>query len=67
MPSSISTEPTSVYRKNLIAAYSLRGPPQMPISKYIGTSMASQKTKNRKKSSAMKTPSMPVCSTRNQM
>ena len=28
MPSSISTEPTRVYRKNLIAAYSLRAPPR---------------------------------------
>ena len=39
----------------------------MPISRYIGTSMASQKTKNRKKSRAMKTPSMPVCRIKNQM
>ena len=39
----------------------------MPMSKYMGTNMASQKTKKRKKSSAMKTPSMPVWSTRNHM
>ena len=38
----------------------------MPISRYIGTSIASQKTKKRKKSSAIKTPSIPVCNTRNQ-
>src|SRR6201987_3796292 len=38
----------------------------MPMRRYMGTSIASQKTKKRKKSSAMKTPSMPVCSTRNQ-
>ena len=44
MPTSIKIEPKSVYRKNLIAAYSLRGPPQMPIRKYIGTSITSQKT-----------------------
>ena len=44
MAISISTLPSSVYRKNLIAAYSLRGPPQMPIRKYIGSSITSQKT-----------------------
>ena len=42
MATSISTEPASVYRKNLIAAYSRRGPPQMPMRKYIGRSMISQ-------------------------
>ena len=41
---SISTLPTSVYRKNLMAAYSFRGPPQMPIRKYIGSSITSQNT-----------------------
>ncbi len=40
----ISTLPTSVYKKNLIAAYSRRGPPHTPIRKYIGSSMTSQKT-----------------------
>ncbi len=44
MPSSITTEPASVNRKNLIAAYSRRAPPQIPIRKYIGTSMTSQNT-----------------------
>jgi hypothetical protein len=39
---SIRIEPASVYRKNLIAAYSRRGPPQMPMRKYIGRSMISQ-------------------------
>jgi len=42
--SSISTLPSNVYRKNLIAAYSFRGPPQMPIRKYIGSSITSQNT-----------------------
>src|SRR3989339_673576 len=42
--SSISTLPNNVYRKNLIAAYSLRGPPQIPIRKYIGRSITSQNT-----------------------
>src|SRR5262245_17112546 len=60
MPSSISTEPASVYRKNLMAAYSRRGPPQMPIRKYIGRSITSQKIKKRKKSRATKTPIMPA-------
>ena len=41
---SISTEPASVNRKNLIAAYSRRLPPQMPMRKYIGSSMISQNT-----------------------
>ena len=41
---SISTLPTNVKRKNLIAAYSRRGPPQTPIRKYIGSSITSQKT-----------------------
>ncbi len=44
MPTSISRPPTSVYRKNLIAAYRRFAPPQMPISAYIGTSMISKKT-----------------------
>ena len=44
MAISISTLPTSVYRKNLIAAYSRRGPPQTPIRKYIGSSITSQNT-----------------------
>ncbi len=42
--SSISTEPTKVYRKNLMAAYSLRGPPQIPMRKYIGSNITSQNT-----------------------
>ena len=44
MAISIKTPPASVYRKNLIAAYSFRGPPQTPIKKYIGKSITSQKT-----------------------
>ena len=39
-----STLPARVYRKNLMAAYSFRGPPQIPIRKYIGSSMISQNT-----------------------
>ena len=38
------TDPASVYRKNLIAAYSLRRPPHTPIRKYMGTSITSQNT-----------------------
>ena len=44
IPSNSRTEPISVYRKNLIAAYNFLGPPQTPIRKYIGTSMTSQNT-----------------------
>src|SRR5512146_1886986 len=36
MASSISTEPNSVYRKNLKLAYTRRGPPQMPMIRNIG-------------------------------
>ena len=41
---SISRPPTSEYRKNFIAAYCRRGPPKLPMMKYIGTSIASKKT-----------------------
>ena len=41
---SISSPPTSEYRKNFIAAYCRRGPPKLPMMKYIGTSIASKKT-----------------------
>ena len=44
MAISINTLPNNVYRKNLIAAYSFRGPPQTPMRKYIGRSMTSQNT-----------------------
>src|SRR5262245_17656063 len=63
-PSSMNTEPNSVYRKNLIDAYWRLADPQTPIRKYIGTSTSSQKTKNRIRSSAMKVPAMPVISSR---
>ena len=48
----------------MIAAYSRRGPPHTPMRKYIGRSIISQKTKNRKKSRAQNTPIMPVSSRR---
>ncbi len=41
---SISSEPKKVYKKNLTAAYTRRSPPQMPITKNSGISVASQKT-----------------------
>ncbi len=40
----MNTLPNSVYRKNLMAAYSRRGPPHTPIRKYIGSSITSQNT-----------------------
>ena len=61
-PSSMKIEPNSVYRKNLIAAYSRFALPQMPIRKYIGTRTSSQNTKNRMRSKAMKVPAIPVSS-----
>ena len=39
----MNTEPKKVYRKNLMVAYTRRGPPQMPMIRNIGISMASQK------------------------
>src|SRR5882757_3022995 len=41
---SMSSPPTSEYRKNFIAAYERRGPPKLPMMKYIGTSIASKNT-----------------------
>ena len=62
--SSISAEPNSVKRKNLIEAYSRLGPPQTPIMKYIGSRTSSKKMKNRIRSWATKVPTMPVSRTR---
>ncbi len=61
-PSSMNTDPNSVYRKNLIEAYWRLAEPQIPMRKYIGTSTISQKTKNRIRSNAMNVPAMPVSS-----
>ena len=58
----MNTDPNSVYRKNLIEAYSRFAEPQIPIRKYIGTSTISQNTKNRIRSNAMNVPAMPVSS-----
>ncbi len=44
MATSISSEPVMVYTKNLMAAYSRLVPPQIPMMKYIGISMASKNT-----------------------
>ena len=41
---SMSRPPTREYRKNFIAAYWRRGPPKLPMMKYIGTSIASKNT-----------------------
>jgi hypothetical protein len=61
-PRSMNTDPNSVYRKNLIEAYSRFSLPQIPMRKYIGTSTSSQKMKNRIRSNAMKVPAIPVSS-----
>ena len=63
-PSSMSAEPNSVKRKNLIEAYSRLGPPHTPIMKYIGRRTTSKKMKNRIRSWATKVPIIPVCRTR---
>ena len=44
-----------------------RSCPQMPIRKYIGISIASQKRKKRNRSSETKTPITPVSSTSSEM
>ena len=41
---SISSEPSNVYRKNLTAAYTRFGPPQTPMIRNIGISIASKNT-----------------------
>ena len=41
---SISRPPSSEYRKNFVAAYARRTPPNAPIRKYIGISMTSNMT-----------------------
>ena len=50
-----------------MAEYSRLSLPQMPMRKYIGTSITSQNRKNSKKSSDMNAPSIPVCSTSRKM
>ena len=62
--SSISAEPNSVNRKNLIDAYSRFGPPQTPIMKNIGSSTTSKKMKKRMRSWATNVPIIPVSSSR---
>jgi hypothetical protein len=61
--SSMSAEPNSVKRKNLIDAYSRFGPPQTPIMKNIGSRTISKNTKNRIRSWATKVPFIPTSST----
>ena len=62
--SSISAEPNSVNRKNLIDAYSRFGPPHTPIMKNIGSRTISKKMKKRIRSCATNVPIMPVSSSR---
>ena len=58
--SSITSPLTCVNRKNFIAAYARPSCPHTAIRKYIGTSITSQKKKNRKRSSAVNTPTTPA-------
>ena len=62
--SSISAEPNSVKRKNLIDAYSRLGPPHTPIMKNIGSRTISKKMKKRMRSWATNVPFMPASSSR---
>ena len=58
----MTTLPTRVNRKNLMAEYNRLSLPQMPMRKYIGTSITSQNRKNSRKSSETNAPIIPVCS-----
>ena len=49
-----------VNRKNFIAAKPRFSCPQIAIRKYMGTSITSQKKKNRNRSRAVKTPTTPA-------
>jgi hypothetical protein len=56
VPARIKIDPKTVYRINLIVAYLLFSPPQIPIKKYIGISKASKKINKEIKSPAKNTP-----------
>ena len=58
----MKTLPSSVYSRNLIAAYSRFPLPHSPIRKYIGMSTSSQNTKNRIRSNDTNVPAIPVSS-----
>jgi len=52
--------------RNVFAAFSRFREPQMPIRKNSAISVSSKNRKNRIRSRARKTPSIPVSSSRNQ-
>ena len=54
-------EPKTVYKINLIVAYLLLLPPQIPIKKYIGISNASKNMNSETKSPAKNTPFTAAC------
>ena len=62
--SSRNAEPAIVYRKNLTLAYTRRADPHTPITRNIGTSSASKKTKNSNRSSARNEPRIAVSSSK---
>ncbi len=64
-PSSITAEPSSVYRMKRLAAGTFCPLPQRAIRKYIGISTISKARKKRIRSSAAKVASMPTSSSRN--
>ena len=61
-PSSITTEPSTVYRMNVVAARTRPCPPQTAMTKYIGASTTSKNTKNSNRSWARNVPSSPTSS-----
>ena len=62
IPANITAEPRAVNRKNFTAAWTRRSPPQIPMMKYIGTSMTSQNTKKTSRSRETNTPMIPASS-----
>ncbi len=64
-PSSITAEPSSVYRMNRFAAGTLAPLPQRAIRKYIGISTISKARKKSTRSSTAKVASMPTSRRRN--
>ena len=61
VPARIKIDQKTVYRINLIVAYLLFSPPQIPIKKYIGISKASKKINKEIKSPAKNTPFTEAC------
>ena len=65
MPTNMNAEPSIVYKKNFVAAYTRLSYPHPPMRKYIGTRTISKKMKNKKRSRLRKLPITPASSNNN--